>query len=53
MLAQLVAQLRGHAAVATIVLLDLAHPLLHPFEGGALDPLLVWLNATAAQALEP
>jgi hypothetical protein len=50
----LVAVLLARRAIGTTALLVLtvAHPLLHPFEGGALDPVIaslhVWAIASSA-----
>lgn len=34
---------------AVLLIANIAHPLLHHLEGGSLDAILVYLNASAAQ----
>lgn len=49
-LARAALTVKGRGAAFVVVLLDLVHPLFHQFEGGSFDQILVWLNATVAQA---
>lgn len=35
---------RRVVAMTALLILTVAHPLLHPYEGGALDPLIAGLH---------